>query len=189
MKKLAILGSGSGSNMQAILDAIQDGRLKAEIAVVASDNADAYILERAKKAGISALHIDCGEYKSKFPKEDQEKLAVDLKQRGVDMVCLAGFMRMVGAPLLSKFPNRILNIHPSLLPHYPGLAAWEQALNDKAKVSGCTVHYVDAGMDTGAIIKQAEVPVLENDTSKSLHERIQKEERTLYPEVIAQILS
>ncbi len=175
--------------MQSILDAIKEGILKAEIAVVASDNADAYILERAKKASIPTLHIDCGEYVSKFPKEEQERLAADLKQRGVDVICLAGFMRLVGSPLLKKFPNRILNIHPSLLPHYPGLAAWEQALADKAKVTGCTVHYVDDGMDTGAIIKQAEVPVLEEDTSKSLHERIQIAERTLYPEVIAQVMN
>lgn len=184
MKKLAILGSGSGSNMQAISDAIDDGTLQAEILLVASDHAEAYILERAQKKGIPTRLLDCGHYKQKFPAEEQARLAHDLKELGVDLICLAGFMRLVGAPLLEHFPDRIINIHPSLLPHYPGLAAWEQAIADGATESGCTVHYVDAGMDTGAIIAQRKVPVLPEDTAKSLHEKIQVEERTLYPQVI-----
>lgn len=184
MLKLGILGSGSGSNMQAILDAIETGALNAEISLVLSDNPDAYILERAKKAGIKAEVIDCKGYKTKFPAESQKAVGERLKEAGVNLVCLAGFMRLVKQPLLDAFPDRILNIHPSLLPNYPGLHAWEQAVDDGAAESGCTVHYVDAGMDTGPIIAQAAVPVLPDDTAKSLHERIQVEEHRLYPEAI-----
>lgn len=182
--KLGVLGSGSGSNMQAIMDAIAAGTLDAEIVLVMSDFEDAYILERARKAGLRAEVIDCGGFKTKFPDEVQADVARRLKQAGVELVCLAGFMRLVKQPLLDIFPKRILNIHPSLLPAYPGLMAWKQAVEDGAKESGCTVHYVDAGMDTGPIIAQAVVPVLEDDTAESLHARIQVEEHRLYPEVI-----
>ncbi len=182
--KLGVLGSGSGSNMQAILDAIDSGKLHAEIVVVMSDNPEAYILERASKAGIPAEVIDCGGFKQKFPEDSQKAVAERLKSLGVEMVCLAGFMRLVKQPLLDVFPNRILNIHPSLLPAYPGLMAWKQAVNDGATESGCTVHYVDAGMDTGSIILQAKVPVFSDDTAETLHERIQVEEHRIYPEAI-----
>ncbi|NWK55548.1 phosphoribosylglycinamide formyltransferase [Verrucomicrobiaceae bacterium N1E253] len=182
--KLGVLGSGSGSNMQAILDAIDDGSLQAEIVLVLSDNEDAYILERARKVGIAAEVIDCGGYAQRFPEASQLEVAQRLKQAGVEMVCLAGFMRLVKSPLLDAFPQRILNIHPSLLPAYPGLMAWKQAVDDGATESGCTVHYVDAGMDTGPIVLQAKVPVLGDDTADSLHARIQVEEHRIYPEAI-----
>ena len=182
--QLGVLGSGSGSNMQAILGAIADGSLNAEIAIVLSDNPDAYILQRAKDAGIPAEVIDCGGYQTRFPDESQRQVAQQLKGAGVEIVCLAGFMRLVKQPLLDVFPNKILNIHPSLLPAYPGLMAWEQAVNDGASESGCTVHYVDAGMDTGPVILQAKVPVLPGDTADTLHARIQEQEHQLYPAAI-----
>ena len=165
LPKLGILGSGSGSNCQSIYDAIQSGSLRAEIAVVMSDNPDAYILERARSWGIPAEVIDCGGFKTRFPEESQASVAARLKQYGVDCVCLAGFMRLVKLPLLKEFPSRILNIHPS-----------------------CTVHYVDDGMDTGPILGQARVPVLPGDTPESLHARIQEQEHTLYPAMIARVL-
>jgi len=189
MKKIAILGSGSGSNMQSIADAINHGSLDAEIVYIGSDIEGAYIFERAQSLNLPCSLIDCKGFKSKFPKESQSELALHLKSLGVDLICLAGFMRLVGAPLLEHFPNRILNIHPSLLPAYPGLHAWEQAVSDGATESGCTVHYVDAGMDTGEIIQQARVPVLPDDTPSTLHQRIQIEERALYPAVVKQVLA
>lgn len=185
--KLGVLGSGSGSNMQAILDAIGDGTLHAEIVLVLSDFPDAYILERAQKAGIQTDVIDCGGYAQKFPDESQLAIAQQLKEAGVDIVCLAGFMRLVKAPLLEAFPQKILNIHPSILPAYPGLMAWKQAVEDGATESGCTVHCVDAGMDTGPIILQAKVPVYPDDTADTLHARIQVEEHQLYPAAIREV--
>jgi phosphoribosylglycinamide formyltransferase-1 len=189
LPRLGILGSGSGSNCQSILDAIDAGELQAEVVVVLSDNPDAYILERARKRGIPALVINCRGFKSKFPDEAQQEVAETLREYGVDLVCLAGFMRLVRQPLLSAFPNRILNIHPSLLPNFPGLEAWAQAVNAGAKESGCTVHYVDAGMDTGSILGQARVPVMPDDTPESLHARIQVQEHILYPAMIRRVLS
>lgn len=185
--RLGILGSGSGSNMQALLDAIAAGSLEAEIALVLSDNPDAYILERAAKAGVPTGIIDCRGFKTKFPDEAQAETAAALKAAGVELVCLAGFMRLVKAPLLDAFPSRILNIHPSLLPAYPGLQAWRQAVDDGAKESGCTVHYVDGGMDTGPVILQAKVPVFPDDTADTLHRRIQVEEHRIYPEAIRKV--
>ncbi|MEZ7957269.1 MAG: phosphoribosylglycinamide formyltransferase [Rubritalea sp.] len=185
--KLGVLGSGSGSNMQAIMDAIDAGELNAEIVLVLSDFPDAYILERARKAGLRGEVIDCGGFKTKFPDESQSVVAAKLKQAGVDIVCLAGFMRLVKQPLLDIFPERILNIHPSLLPAYPGLMAWKQAVEDGATESGCTVHHVDAGMDTGSIILQAKVPVLADDNAATLHARIQVQEHSLYPRAIAKV--
>lgn len=173
--------------MQAILDAIQEGSLAAEIALVLSDFADAYILDRAAQAGIATDVIDCQGYAQRFPESSQLAVANQLTDAGVDIVCLAGFMRLVKAPLLAAFPQKILNIHPSLLPAYPGLMAWKQAVDDGASESGCTVHCVDAGMDTGPIILQAKVPVLEGDTADSLHARIQLEEHQLYPAAIRKV--
>ena len=173
--------------MQAILDAIDAGTLDAEIVLVLSDNPDAYILERAARAGIPTEVIDCGGFKQKFPDASQAAVAERLKSLGVDMVCLAGFMRIVKQPMLDIFSNKILNIHPSLLPAYPGLMAWTQAVDDAATESGCTVHYVDAGMDTGAIILQAKVPVFPEDTAETLHTRIQAEEHRIYPEAIRMV--
>lgn len=185
--RLGILGSGSGSNMQAILDAIGGGTLDAEIALVLSDKPDAYILERARKAGIATGVIDCRGFKTKFPEEAQAETAAALKDAGVELVCLAGFMRLLKAPLLDAFPQRILNIHPSLLPAFPGMEAWKQAVAAKASESGCTVHLVDGGMDTGPVILQAAVPVFPDDTAESLHQRIQVEEHRLYPEAIRRV--
>ena len=185
--KLGVLGSGSGSNMQAIMDAIDSGELNAEIVLVMSDHENAYILERARKAGLPAEVIDCGGFKSKFPDDKQSLVAQKLKSAGVDIVCLAGFMRLVKQPMLDIFPDRILNIHPSILPAYPGLMAWKQAVEDGATESGCTVHYVDAGMDTGPVISQAKVPVIKGDTAETLHARIQIQEHTLYPSAIKKV--
>ena len=187
--RLAVLGSGSGTNCQSIFNAIDDGRLDAEVVLVLSDHADARILERARQRGVPAEVMDCAGYKNKFPLEEQERVAQRLTQLGVDMVCLAGFMRLVKEPLLRAFPNRILNIHPALLPNFPGVEAWTQALHAGAKQTGCTVHYVDAGMDSGEIIMQAFVPVLPGDTPESLHARIQVQEHILYPAAILSAVS
>ncbi|MES2921690.1 MAG: phosphoribosylglycinamide formyltransferase [Verrucomicrobiota bacterium] len=184
---LGVLGSGSGSNMQAILDAIEDGTLDARIALVLSDNPDAFILERAKKHGIATGVIDCGGFKTKFPDEVQAETALRLKEAGVELVCLAGFLRLVKRPLLDAFPNRILNIHPALLPAYPGLESWKQALDAGEKEAGCTVHFVDEGMDTGPIILQESVPILSDDTAEVLHARIQVIEHRLYPAAIRKV--
>ena len=181
---LGILGSGSGSNMQAILDAIAAGTLDARIGLVLSDNPGAYILERAKKHGIETGIIDCGGFRTKYPEEAQQETAARLKAAGVELVCLAGFLRLVKRPLLEAFPSRILNIHPSLLPAFPGLESWKQALEAGVSEAGCTVHYVDDGMDTGPIILQEAVQILPDDTAESLHARIQIVEHRLYPAAI-----
>ncbi len=170
--------------MQAILDAIDAGTLDARIAIVLSDNPDAFILERARKRGIETGVIDCRGFKTKFPEEAQQETAARLKAAGVGLVCLAGFLRLVKRPLLDVFPNRILNIHPSLLPAFPGLESWKQALDAGASEAGCTVHSVDEGMDTGPIILQEAVPILAGDTAESLHARIQVVEHRLYPAAI-----
>ena len=175
--------------MQAILDAIRNGTLEAEIALVLSDNPEAYILERARVAGLAAEVIDCRGFRSKIPDEAQAETARALLDAGVELVCLAGFMRLLRAPLLEPFAGRIINIHPSLLPAFPGLEAWAQAVEAGATESGCTVHYVDAGMDTGPVIAQAHVPVLPDDTPATLHARIQEQEHRIYPEAIAELLS
>lgn len=187
MLRLGVLGSGTGSNMQAILEAVRDGRLTAEIALVLSDEPEAPILQRAREAGLPTGTIDCRGHAKRFPDEAQRETAAALQAAGVGLVCLAGFMRLVKRPLLEAFPERILNIHPSLLPAYPGLHAWEQAIADGATESGCTVHLVNEGMDTGPIIAQARVPVLPGDTPATLHARIQEQEHRLYPEAIAMV--
>jgi phosphoribosylglycinamide formyltransferase-1 len=181
---LGVLGSGSGSNMQAILDAIDAGTLDARISIVLSDNPSAYILERARSRGIETGVIDCRGFKTKFPEESQIETAEKLLAAGVEIVCLAGFLRLVKRPLLDAFPNKILNIHPSLLPAFPGLESWKQALDAGASEAGCTVHLVDEGMDTGPVILQEAVPILSGDTAESLHARIQVLEHRLYPEAI-----
>jgi len=184
---LGILGSGSGSNMQAIFDAIDEGTLQARIALVLSDNPGAFILERARQRGIETGVIDCRGFKTRFPEESQAETAVRLKAAGVEWVCLAGFLRLVKRPLLDVFPNKILNIHPSLLPAFPGLESWKQALDAGASKAGCTVHFVDEGMDTGPIILQEELPILAGDTAESLHARIQVIEHRLYPAALRKV--
>ena len=184
---LGILGSGSGSNMQAILDAMDAGTLNARIAIVLSDNPGAFILERARQRGIETGVIDCRGFRTKFPEEAQAETAQQLKDAGVELVCLAGFLRLVRHPLLEVFPSRILNIHPSLLPAFPGLESWKQALAAGAAEAGCTVHLVDEGMDTGPILLQEALPILPGDTAESLHARIQAIEHRLYPAAIRKV--
>jgi phosphoribosylglycinamide formyltransferase-1 len=185
--RLGILGSGSGSNMQAILDALDAGTLDARIAIVLSDNPQAFILERARRRGIATGIIDCRGFRTRFPEDAQQETALRLIAAGVDLVCLAGFLRLVKRPLLDAFPQRILNIHPALLPAFPGLQAWQQALDAGVAETGATVHFVDEGMDTGPVILQQRVPVLPGDTADSLHARIQIAEHQLYPDAINRV--
>lgn len=185
--RLAVLGSGKGSNFEAVARAIDAGTLTAEIAVVISDMADAKILELAKARGIPAIQIEPGSEKGGHLGDAALKEIVDrLTAASVDLVILAGFMRIVRAPLLSAFAGRILNIHPSLLPKYPGLGAWRQALKSGDSETGCTVHLVDEGVDTGTILAQAKVPILPGDDADTLHARIQEQEHRLYPQVIGE---
>jgi phosphoribosylglycinamide formyltransferase-1 len=181
---IGVLGSGSGSNMQSVLDAIRDGALNAEMRLVLADVPDAKILDRARRHGIPCEWLDCAPFKTKLDGEAEQQCIARLKAHGVDTVVLAGFMRIVKPGLLNAFPNRVLNIHPALLPAFPGLHAWKQALDYGAKVAGCTVHFVDSGTDTGPIIVQKSVPVLEGDTPETLHARIQVEEHKAYPEAL-----
>jgi phosphoribosylglycinamide formyltransferase-1 len=180
--RLAVLISGRGSNLQSIIAASADGRLDAQVAVVVSNRADAPGLEHARAAGIEAIHLSPLDY----PNRDayDQAVADALVSRGVSLVCLAGFMRLVGRPLLDAFPNRILNIHPSLLPAFPGLDAQRQALEHGARVTGVTVHLVTAGLDDGPIVQQTAVRVLEADTVETLAARILVEEHRIYPEAI-----
>lgn len=182
MIRIGVLVSGSGTNLQAILDACREGRIDGQVVAVLSDKADAHGLERARRAGVEAMHIDPAAYATRSAYD--AALAESLKERGVDLVCLAGYMRLVRRPMLEAFPGRILNIHPSLLPAFPGLDAQGQALAYGVKVAGCTVHFVTAGMDEGPIILQAAVPVLEGDTHEDLRARIQVEEHRIYPEAV-----
>lgn len=181
--KIGVLVSGRGSNLQAIIDNIENGSLSAELAVVISDQADAYALERAKKHNIPAVHASSKGYKGKRDEYDA-LLIKELQQKNVDLVCLAGFMRIISPTLIKAFPNRIMNIHPALLPAFPGLHVQKKALEHGVKFSGCTVHFVDEGMDTGPIIIQAVVPVLDNDTEETLSERILKQEHKIYSHAI-----
>ena len=187
--KLGVLGSGKGSNFRAIADAIARGDINAEVCIVISDFEDAGILALARERGIRAEFVHPGKFRTKMELECEQHLAQMLRDAGVELIVLAGYMRMVKPPLLDAFPRRIINIHPSLLPAFPGLEAWKQAVDARASKSGCTVHYVDSGMDTGEVIARAEVPVLANDTAETLHARIQVAEHKLYPAVIAQLAS
>jgi len=191
MKKLRIgvLGSGKGSNFKAIAAAIEAGQIAAEVALVVSDMSDAGILDFAKECGIDARALPASKFKTKLEPEIESLLVKWLKEAGVELVVLAGYMRMIKAPLLEAFPSRIVNIHPSLLPNFPGLAAWKQALDAGADETGCTIHWVDEGMDTGAVIAQQKVPVLSDDTAETLHARIQVAEHELYPAVLAKLAS
>lgn len=185
---IAVLGSGKGSNFQAVADAIRNGSLDARIVGVFSDVPGAFILERARRMGIPAEAIDPAPYKTKLDGPAELKLVERLRGLGADLIVLAGFMRMLKARLLAAYPARIVNIHPSLLPAFPGLESWTQALRYGVKITGCTVHFVDGGMDTGRIILQRAVPVLEGDTPASLHARIQIQEHIAYPEAIRAIV-
>jgi phosphoribosylglycinamide formyltransferase 1 len=186
LKKLGILLSGRGSNFEAIADSIQAGRLQAEIAIVVSNRGDAPGLESAKRRGLNARLIPS---KGRVREEHDREVMAALKEAQVDLVCLAGYMRLLSPEFIRAFPNRILNIHPSLLPAFPGLDAQKQALDHGVKVSGCTVHFVDEHLDQGPIILQKTVPVLEGDDAHSLAARILKQEHLAYPEAIRLLLS
>ena len=169
---IAVLGSGSGSNCQSIIDAIEAGALNARIVCVISDVEDAPILARAQRHGIPAEHISGAPFKTKIAGDAEKQYIARLTESGAEVIVLAGFMRIIKAGLLEAYAGRIINIHPSLLPAFPGLHSWKQALEYGAKDAGCTVHFVDGGTDTGPIIIQRSVPILEDDTSESLHARL-----------------
>ena len=175
--------------MAAIADACASGKYPMEIAMVLSDVEDAGILERARERKLAGRFVAPGKYRTKLDEESEREYIKVLKDAGVDLVVLAGFMRILKGEFLRAFSHRVVNIHPALLPSFPGLEAWRQALEYGVKVTGCTVHCVDQGIDTGPILAQATVAVLDNDTAGGLHERIQQVERVLYPETIAAFLS
>jgi len=182
MTRIAVLASGGGTNLQSIIDAAEAGTLGGEVAIVISDRAGAFALQRAKKHGIKTSLITKADYPTREVYD--KKLVEVLKENKIDLVALAGFMRIITKPLIEAFPMRIINIHPSLLPAFPGLHVQQKAIDYGVKFSGCTVHFVDEGVDTGPIIIQAVVPVMDNDTDKSLSARILKEEHRIYPEAI-----
>ncbi len=182
--RIGVLGSGNGTNCEAILEACDSGRIPGRVVIVLSDVPDAKILERALQRGIETRVVGPGKFKTKLEPELEQQMVQALREAKVDLVALAGYMRVVKAPLLAAFGGKILNVHPSLLPAFPGLRAWEQALTHGAKVTGCTVHFVDEGVDAGPIILQQPVPIFDNDTPQSLHQRIQKTEHALFPEAI-----
>jgi phosphoribosylglycinamide formyltransferase-1 len=183
---LGILGSGKGSNCRAILESIRSGTLPAEVRAVVSDVFDAPILEIAREFSVPNVYLPPGQFRTRLEPAVENELAQMLRDAEVELVVLAGFMRVLKSPMLKAFPRRIINIHPSLLPKFPGLEAWKQALAASETTTGCTVHYVDEKIDHGDIIAQREVPILPNDTPESLHQRIQIAEHELYPAVIAQ---
>jgi phosphoribosylglycinamide formyltransferase-1 len=182
--RLGILGSGKGSNMAAIAEACAAGMVPAQIAVVLSDVPDAGILQHAQRFGVPFAHIAPGKYRTKLDEDSERAYIQRLTEEKVDLIVLAGFMRILKGEFLKAFANRVVNIHPSLLPAFPGLEAWKQALDHGVKVTGCTVHFVDQGVDSGPIIAQQTVPVLEEDTPQTLHARIQGAERELYPRAV-----
>ncbi|MBI5675134.1 MAG: phosphoribosylglycinamide formyltransferase [Nitrospirae bacterium] len=179
MLTVGVLASGRGSNFQSIIDNIKSGYINAKIAVLITDNPKAYAIERARNNNIETLVL----IPKNFPDRDSyyRHLADELKKRGVELVILAGFMRVVGKPLIDAFREKIMNIHPALLPSFPGLHGQRQALDYGVKIAGCTVHFVDEGVDTGPIIIQSAVPAYEDDTEDTLSERILKEEHGIFP--------
>ncbi len=181
MFTIGVLASGKGSNLKAILDYIKKEKLPIKTGVVLSDNIESFSLKIAEKEGIEHLCIPEKRHKTFLSAGTEEKYVKKLKECKVDLVCLAGFMRVLKKVFLQEFPWKIINIHPSLLPSFPGLAAWEQALNYGVRFTGCTTHFVEYGIDTGPIILQAVVPVLKEDTPESLHKRIQEKEHLIYP--------
>jgi phosphoribosylglycinamide formyltransferase-1 len=185
--KLGVLGSGRGSNFKAIMERIIDGKLPAEVRLVISDVPDAGILSYARDFQLPALFVNPGKYRTRLETEVEQDIVRLLQEAGVELVVLAGFMRVLKEPLLQAFPRSIINIHPSLLPKYKGLEAWKQALEAGEKVTGCTVHYVDKEIDAGHIVGQREVEIRTDDTPESLHARIQEAEHELLPEVVRQI--
>jgi phosphoribosylglycinamide formyltransferase 1 len=189
MKRLpiGILGSGKGSNCRAILESTRSGNLAADARLVVSDVLDAPILDIAREFGVPNAYLPPGRFRTRLEPEAEDQLVKMLRDAGVELVALAGFMRVLHEPMLKAFPRRIINIHPSLLPKFTGLEAWKQALAAGEAVTGCTVHYVDEKIDHGRILAQREVTILPNDTAESLHARIQTLEHELYPAVIAEL--
>ncbi|MEZ4651850.1 MAG: phosphoribosylglycinamide formyltransferase [Candidatus Eisenbacteria bacterium] len=185
--RVGVLVSGRGSNLQALLDAQAVGTLGAEVVVVLSDQPDALALRRAEKAGVPAIHVPVPARRARMGAEIEEQFVSLLREHRVDWVVLAGFFRIVGERLLRAYPDRILNIHPSLLPSFPGLHAQQQALEHGARVTGCTVHLVDSGVDSGAILDQRTVSVLQDDTEESLSSRILVQEHLALPAAIERI--
>jgi phosphoribosylglycinamide formyltransferase-1 len=185
--RLGILGSGKGSNCRAILESIRSGALAAAVRVVISDVFDAPILDIAREFSIPNAYLPPGGFRTRLEPQAEANLVRMLRDAGVELVALAGFMRVLKAPMLNAFPRRIVNIHPSLLPKFPGLEAWRQALEAGETLTGCTVHYVDEEIDHGDVIAQREVPILADDTPERLHARIQIAEHELYPAAIRQI--
>jgi phosphoribosylglycinamide formyltransferase-1 len=177
--KIAVLASGRGSNFQSIIDSVQKGYIKADIDVLVTDRGDAFAIERARTHHIDAVYLDPKDFDSKD--HYFRHIADLLAEREIGLIALAGFMRIVRKPLVAAFPNKILNIHPALLPSFPGLHGQKQALEYGVKISGCTVHFVDEGMDTGPIIVQAAVPVYSDDSEESLSQRILACEHRIYP--------
>ena len=182
--RIGVLGSGKGSNFVAIADACAAGAVPAEVALVLSDVAEAAILQRARERNIPAQFIPPGKFRTKLEEDAERAYVQALQAAEVDLIALAGFMRVLKGEFLRPFERRIVNIHPSLLPSFPGLEAWRQALDHGVKVTGCSVHFVDAGVDSGPIIGQQTVPVLDDDTPDSLHQRIHAAEHELYPKCI-----
>jgi phosphoribosylglycinamide formyltransferase-1 len=185
--RLGVLGSGKGSNFAAIADAIDGGKISAQVGIVLSDVDNAGILARAREREIAAQFIQPGKFRTKLDEDAERNYVAALQSAKVDLIVLAGFMRVLKGDFLRAFEGRIVNIHPSLLPSFPGLEAWKQALDHGVKATGCTVHFVDAGVDAGPIIGQQTVPVLDNDTPESLHARIHAAEHELYPKCVAAI--
>src|SRR6202142_4306483 len=185
--RLGVLGSGKGSNFAAIADAVAAGKIPAEVAIVLSDVEGAGILSLARDLKIPAQFIAPGKFRTKLDEEAERTFVAALQNAKVDLIVLAGFMRVLKGDFLRAFEGRIVNIHPSLLPSFPGLEAWKQALDHGVKVTGCTVHFVDAGVDSGAIIGQQTLPVLDADTPETLHQRIHAAEHELYPNCVAAI--
>jgi phosphoribosylglycinamide formyltransferase-1 len=184
MLKMAIFGSGSGSNAQAIIDAIEAGELNAQVTCILSDEKEAFILERARKHNIPAFYIDCAPFRTKLDGDAEQRVLEILEQNEVNLVVLAGFMRIVKKGLLEKYKGHIINIHPSLLPSFPGLEAGRQAFEYGVRFTGCTVHFVDEGVDTGAIITQRCVEITPDDTLESLMQKIHKQEHIAYPKAL-----
>ena len=182
MKRLAVFASGNGSNFQSIAEAIKSGKLEAEICLVVCDREDAYVLERAMLENIDSFSFSAKNYSNKI--EYESEILERLRQYEIEFIILAGYMRLIGPTLLQKYSKRIVNIHPSLLPSFPGKDAIGQAFDAGVKETGVTVHYVDDGMDTGPVIAQKAVPILEGDTKDILQKRIQEMEHDLYPSVL-----
>jgi phosphoribosylglycinamide formyltransferase 1 len=189
MIKIGILGSGRGSNCRAILQSIRDGKLNAKATVVISDVLDAPILEIACEFRVANAYLPPGHFRTRLEPRVEAQLVKILQDAEVEVVVLAGFMRVLKEPMLAAFPRRIVNIHPSLLPKFPGLEAWKQALAANEKWTGVTVHYVDEKIDHGDIIAQRRVPVMSDDTPESLHARIQEVEHVLYPSALEQVFA